>query len=1016
MKKSIVFLFSALYLVMTPVHICGQTKDSWHFPLYLHNLGYWHERIPVVIRNTSRRDLACEPVRIPVGKGKDHLDLAGFEAGEIRLIDSNGTGLLLKITSGSDDPLTEGKIPEGSTFILPAAVRSGETITYYIYYDNPDAWPVGAFLEGNPSGGRRWMHRLVFSPAGDSLKIEIKPSEKLTLKTLNTDNGWPEDRNLDIRFPVKILNFSYKNENRLPVYTKMDQVYQRASYKGYDKGTVILSGKRVTRFSRLSNALLFENNTPPLSEYRLYAYFSKSSSLNNSGESSGIDEWYSDTRNLLIGKYSDKDHKSADSTWRMDIPVVPGKTYMFGAMVRSNNPGHRTGIRLNCLAPDGKKTMGGFESNFTETEDDWTYLSGIFKAPEGTGTARMSLILENSQAVFLKNLIMMEVLEGYASSSRIDQKYNGEKDNIAAWPVNPIIKVFREDIPPGSIPEASISAARNETEPLQIALRSERIYKNIKIKIIAPQNKSGEKLDSVKAFLVGYVPVDYPSNYYEKKVPYWYLKYPDEPGGSDGWAGFWPDPLLPPLSFDLEPGRTQPVWIELFIPKGTGSGNYTGRIILSSNDEIIKEIPWTVTVYDFTLPDRNSFGALFDYRSPQAMPQPGPTFFRKDITPDSLRNLFVSFMAKHRICPGEIDPVPDVKYHDGKVEIDFTEYDKAATIYFDELKNPFAYLPTRLFYLFGWAFPPSEKFGENPYPGNYPYEDADRGRLRPEYKKAYQAVLRTFWEHLREKGWADRYILYLSDEPHNEENGNADIVAQMKALCNMIHEVDPGIPVYVSTWWYRPEWDGYIDIWGLGFNGEGDYNRKVTIADLKHITSTGGRIWYTIDGHFCTETPYMALERLLPWFGFKFGAEAYEFWGVNWLTYNPYRYGWHSYIFESQSPGKESWKRYPNGDGFIIYPGKPIGLNELTASIRIKQIREGAEDYEYLNLLRELVERSPAENQELTKAKKALQEATDMVNIPCAMGRYSTRILRDPDKLMVIREHIAAGIEALSRK
>ena len=131
----------------------------------------------------------------------------------------------------------------------------------------------------------------------------------------------------------------------------------------------------------------------------------------------------------------------------------------------------------------------------------------------------------------------------------------------------------------------------------------------------------------------------------------------------------------------------------------------------------------------------------------------------------------------------------------------------------------------------------------------------------------------------------------------------------------------------------------------------------VTAEDMQQITRSGGRIWYTTDGNFCTETPYLALERLLPWFGYKYGAEAYEFWGVNWLTYNPYKYGWHSYIFESQAPGEESWKRYPNGDGYVIYPGKPIGEDGLIGSIRLKQVREGAEDYEYLTLLGNLIEK-----------------------------------------------------------
>jgi hypothetical protein len=231
----------------------------------------------------------------------------------------------------------------------------------------------------------------------------------------------------------------------------------------------------------------------------------------------------------------------------------------------------------------------------------------------------------------------------------------------------------------------------------------------------------------------------------------------------------------------------------------------------------------------------------------------------------------------------------------------------------------------------------------------------------------------------------------------------------------MIHEVDASIPIYVSTWWYRPEWKGYIDIWGLGFNGDGDYGHGVTSADMDTITGSGGRIWYTTDGNFCTETPYTALERLLPWFGFRFGAGAYEFWGVNWLTLDPYRYGWHNYIFESQAPGEESWKRYPNGDGYIIYPGKPAGYDGLIASIRLKQVREGAEDYEYFTLLEKLIKASDPGNPDVKTAREAMKKATDFISIPCAMGRYSTKILKSPALLPVIREQIAESIEKLMK-
>jgi hypothetical protein len=692
---------------------------------------------------------------------------------------------------------------------------------------------------------------------------------------------------------------------------------------------------------------------------------------------------------------------------------------MFGAMVKCSDISNGISVSIRFKGDNETIINGQAVSNKIAGTSDWKFISEVFRAPAKVSSARMSLTLSEPGTAWYKGIIMMEVIEGYASSMFFDQREKEKPEELAVWPANPVVKVFHEDLPPSQVKPLRISAAKNETEPLQIALRSPKDFSHVRIEVTQPVSSGGHKLDQVSISLVGYVPIDYPSNYYEKKVPYWNLKFPAEAIGSDGWSGFWPDPLLPLKPFDMKANTTQPVWIEVTVPEGTLSGDYTGQIKIFREDTLMKELPWTVHVWNFILPERNSFGALYDYRSVHRMPGSEKELVRKDLPENDLRNMYLSFMAKHRISSGEINPVPKVKYTDGLVTIDFKEYDKSAEFYFDELKNPFAYLPTSIFYLFGWAFPPGEKFGENPYPGEYPYEQADRSKLRPEYKKAYQDVLKVFWDHLKEKGWSDKFILYLSDEPHEADNNNGksnDINIQMKALCDMIHEVDPEIPIYVSTWWYRPEWEGYIDVWGLGFNGEGDYGHYVTAEDMQQITRSGGRIWYTTDGNFCTETPYLALERLLPWFGYKYGAEAYEFWGVNWLTYNPYKYGWHSYIYESQAPGEESWKRYPNGDGYVIYPGKPIGIDGLVGSIRLKQVREGAEDYEYLSMLGNLIEKTAPGNPGLKTARQALQQALELVNIPCAMGRYSTKILKSPDEVFRIREQVAESIEELINK
>jgi hypothetical protein len=1015
MNKSARTIVSLLFFLLISMDIYGQTSDRWHHPLYLANMGYWHSRIPVVVKNSSAQDIMGEAVRFTIGKGEGQLHLTGENASALRVTDSDGTELLCRITSPGGGLVTEGFIPDSSRFILPVTVMGGQSATFYIYYDNPAAWPVGAVLEEERYG--RKDGKVSEISKGDKLHAEIKATQTISLTGNGRNEEWPGNEKWDISVPIKVFNFGKYKSGTLPVYVNMEQVYLRLHNKAVQHSPMQLGNKVTRSCFRFENALLFEGQLEALSEQTIYAYFNGNGKEEMQDRQKEFGEWLNDKRNLLRSFPATGEINR--SGWIQDITIEPGKTYMFGTMVKCSDLSDGVSVQIRFTGKNDTVLNGRVASDKITGTSDWKFISGVFLAPEEASSARISLSLTEAGKAWSRGMIMMEVIEGYSSSMFFGQRDAYKSEELTVWPVNPVVKVFHEDLPPSKADPLHISAAKNEKEPLQIALRSSKDYSNIRVEVTKPVNSEGHKLDQVSVNIVGYVPIDYPSNYYEKKVPYWYLKFPTEPIGSDGWSGFWPDPLLPLKPFNLKANITQPLWIEVTVPEGASAGDYTGQIKIFMGETVVKQLPWRVHVRNFTLPEMNSFGALYDYRSVHRTPGSENELVRKDIPGNDLRNIYLSYMAKHRISSGEINPVPKVRYSDGAVAIDFKEYDKAATFYFDELKNPFAYLPTSLFYLFGWAFPPSDKFGEKPYPGDYPYADADRSKLRPEYKKAYQLVLKTFWDHLKEKGWADRCILYLSDEPHEADNNNGksdDIRIQMKALCDMIHEVDPKIPVYVSTWWYRPEWEGYIDVWGLGFNGEGDYGHYVTAEDMQRITRSGGRIWYTTDGNFCTETPYMALERLLPWFGYKYGAEAYEFWGVNWLTYNPYKYGWHSYIFESQAPGEESWKRYPNGDGYIIYPGKPIGEDGLIGSIRLKQVREGAEDYEYLALLGNLIKKADQANPALQGARQALQQALDIVNIPCAMGRYSTKILKNPDEVLTVREQVAENIDKLINK
>ena len=110
---------------------------------------------------------------------------------------------------------------------------------------------------------------------------------------------------------------------------------------------------------------------------------------------------------------------------------------------------------------------------------------------------------------------------------------------------------------------------------------------------------------------------------------------------------------------------------------------------------------------------------------------------------------------------------------------------------------------------------------------------------------------------------------------------------------------------------------------------------------------------------------------------FQVRRQAYEFWGIDWLTYDPYERGWHRYIHQSDQPGNSYDVRYPNGDGYLAYPGSPIGHAGPVTSVRLEQAREGCEDYEYLYLLREAIARAKKAGRDVAAAQRVLAQRSN---------------------------------------
>jgi hypothetical protein len=683
--------------------------------------------------------------------------------------------------------------------------------------------------------------------------------------------------------------------------------------------------------------------------------------------------------------------------WRQDVPVQPGRSYLLAVWIKTEDI--RSGsvaLHAHRRQPDGALCADSpylsAGTPLTGTTD-WTLASGVTRIPQDGGILQMHLTMKASGTVFHDGALVAEVLP--ATVGRLETRFAETDKQLAVWPVNPIVKVFRDDLPPGTPSPVRLQMARNEQEPLQLVVRSSREIADFRYELEVPKNKDGAALGILEQGLVGYVPIDHRTNYFRSESPVWHRKYPTSRGSSDGWAGWWPDPILPKQNSSLVAGECQPLWITFETAADSPAGAYAGAVRLYAGDRLLERVPLSVEVWNFALPATHSLAAIYDVRI-QGKSWDGEGKSRRQLSEDCMR-----FMAKRKLSADRVEAQPKFKREGGAITADFTEYDEAMALYFDELKFPKAYTPG-FFYLFGWAYPPKRVLGEDPYAGTYPYEGEDRAILRAEYKQVYQECLRLYWNHMKKKGWADKLVLYISDEPHFTHE---EIRTQMKALCDMIHEVDSAIPIYSSTWRHCPEWDGYLDVWGVGSYG------CFPVDEMRARKAAGDRIWFTTDGQMCTDTPYCAIERLLPHYCYSYDVEAYEFWGIAWLTCDPYEFGWHAYKPQSSGPGSSFFVRYPSGDGFLVYPGNPIGHDGIVSSIRLEAARDGVEDYEYLRMLEELAAKSQD-----PVALRLLEDAKTLAEIPNPGGRYSTRILPDPSAVPVLRRELATAILRLQRQ
>ncbi|MCS7254694.1 MAG: DUF4091 domain-containing protein [Armatimonadota bacterium] len=845
------------------------------------------------------------------------------------------------------------------------------------------------------------------------VQAEFVGVETMELVARTKASSWIDTKVWRDRVPMVVYHFGDKVTTAL-IYADLRKVIWRFSSLKRPVGLCIVDpeapkSRSICSHWRLGNGVLFLATLPPRSAKRFDLYLSPIaesegeqgyeallSSPANLVPNSSFEEWDSGQvlREVMLpklwrinqvegiraqlvkeGRFGELAAKLEIAPklegqwigWRLSIPVKPNKAYFYCGFIKAeHNP---SPVRLHGHWHNAKHQLAA-QSPFFSTSpvvaagQGWMQTFTFVESPSDAAFAELHLTTNTSGTFWHDGIFFSEVhravIGNWERSNAIRRK------GIHVWTINSLVKVF-PDTPPEPMPKVvSVLMARNEYEPVQIALRSDQAIRGVRVEVTPLKNAQGKVLPPPELWRIGYVLVDHPSAYYSSQLPVWYRLVPKGQGSSDGWAGEWADPLMPLQPFDLQPNRTEAILLVLYTPPDTPSGRYEGQIRVVANGKGII-LPLQVEVVPLTLPQETELVAIFDLRG-RIVNQ-----LRSDI--NQLRAWY-RFLSRFRISPGFVFPEPTFQYEGGKIVMDTKGFDEVAQFLLDELKVSALYSPGFL-YAFGWAYPPKRFFNLEPF--------------TPEYNQAYQALLKTFFEHVRKFGWGDKFVYYISDEPHY---WHERIRKQMKQICKLAHEAVAGIRIYSSTWGFVSDWVGDLDIWGIGPHG------SCSVDDMERLRKAGAKLWFTTDGHMCIDTPYLAIERLLPYLCFSYGVSGYEFWGVSWWTYNPWERGWHTFIRQSDEGERFYWVRYPNGDGYLVYPGDRFRQIEPLPSIRLMQVREGIEDYLIMRAIERNLHAGTWQDEKAQLAQQILGRIRKLATIPNQGGLRSTELLPDPDEVI----------------
>lgn len=553
----------------------------------------------------------------------------------------------------------------------------------------------------------------------------------------------------------------------------------------------------------------------------------------------------------------------------------------------------------------------------------------------------------NSRRTFLKTISLLGggILWGgqtFCSQSPKGTTGTGTPDvkgDYVIATISSLVSVMPGDKLPASN-KIAIALAGNEFESFQIVIRAQQDINNVKV-VMEPLVNAANTLPEIKWYQVGYVQVDT------------FQGHPTPLIVANQQPGWYPDPLLERDSVSLSANWSHAIWCKVHAPANTPPGVYNSTVNIHIGNKVEK-IKVAVEVYAFSLPQRPSLPTLF----PMSLDWVAQAY--GTLTP-AMKKKWMDYVADCRLSPTEMYVNPAGT--NGALAITAEEYQP-----YNERMNGFAIYPVTT---------------------SWQDRDLDASVLIERFESNRPYIDRIIANGTAAKGNGVFYGFDECEPTHFET---------MKKVFAHVKKVYPDIPVATTSMHiksYEQMEAMHIDILILHIF-EDIYNNN--FADK--IRQKGKKVWAYISLQPYHPMPNWRIENnpieariLLSAMAYHERYDGFLYWSLT--QYNKRNEKMPAPI-KRNDPVTIDWSvttpteeyQWLHGDGILLYPG----INGPIGCIRLENIREGLEDYEYYQLLAQ--KKGPA---------AAMSAAGQLV-------KSARQYEQDPQQLYKVRAQIAAAI------